>query len=89
MNTDIRIGDIVKHFKWEMLSDEEKKQNKYIYQIKAIATHTEDGCLLVIYQALYFPFEIYARPINLFCEEVDHIKYPDIRQKYRFEKFIL
>lgn len=79
-------GDIVRHFKFETLSDEEKRQNKYLYCIKNVAEHTETGEILVIYQALYSPFKIYARPLNMFYSRVDHNKYPNIKQKHRFEK---
>ena len=82
----MQFGDIVRHFKWETLSDEEKMQNKYLYCIKNIAEHTETGESLVIYQALYAPFKTYARPLKMFREEVDHNKYPHIKQKFRFEK---
>lgn len=81
----IDIGDIVRHFKWETISEEEKKQNKYLYCIRGFAEHTESKEKLVIYQAIYSPFETYARPFEMFFSEVDHDKYPDINQKYRFE----
>ena len=81
----MKIGDIVRHFKWETISEEERKQNKYLYCVKSLAEHTETGEGLVIYQAMYSPFKIYARPLEMFCEEVDHEKYPNIKQKYRFE----
>lgn len=82
-------GDIVKHFKYETLTDEEKVTNKYLYIIRGFATHTETGELLVIYQALYGDFETYARPAKMFLSEVDHMKYADIEQKYRFENAML
>ena len=82
----MKFGDIVRHFKWETLSDEEKHTNKYLYCIKEMAEHTETGEILVIYQAMYPPFKTYARPIEVFCEEVDHDKYPNIKQKFRFEE---
>lgn len=81
------IGDIVQHFKREILTQNEKDNSyKYLYQIVNLAKHTETGEAMVIYQALYSPFEVYARPLEMFISEVDHSKYPEIKQRYRLEK---
>lgn len=82
------VGDIVRHFKHELLSDEERKldPNMYMYRIIAFATHTETLESLVIYTSLSNGSDTYARPLRLFVSEVDHRKYPSIRQKYRLEK---
>ena len=80
---DILVGDIVQHFKREWVSPE---TSEYLYKVLAFAQHTETGERLVIYQAMYPPFKICARPYDMFMSEVDREKYPKIRQKYRFEK---
>lgn len=88
----LREGDIVQHFKREMIEDK-KHSMEYLYIIEAIATHTETGERLVVYRALYkneemgVHFNAFARPYDMFMSEVDHEKYPNIKQKYRFEKF--
>ena len=82
---DIQVGNIVQHFKREWVSPE---TSEYLYKVLAVAYHTENGEKLVIYQALYAPFKICARPYDMFMSEVDREKYPDIRQKYRFEKVV-
>jgi hypothetical protein len=94
MQKDSRLkpNDIVKHFKYETLTPEDAARNIYTYKVLMICQHTESKEDLVIYQALYsdekmgIHFGVYARPYDMFMSEVDHEKYPNIKQKYRFEK---
>ena len=85
MEKRFKPGDIVAHFKRETLSPEERQTNKYLYKIIGEAQHIETGEQLMIYMALYDDFGIYARPLDMFMSETDREKYPDIKQKYRFE----
>ena len=79
---DILVGDIVQHFKREWVSAD---TSEYLYKVLAFAQHTENGENLVIYQALYAPFKVCARPYSMFMSEVDREKYPDVVQKERFK----
>ena len=79
-------GDIVRHFKRERLTEGEKRTNRYLYRIVGPAVHSETREPLMVYQALYGDFGLYVRPAAMFSSEVDRKKYPEIRQRYRFEK---
>ena len=86
-------GDVVSHFKREKLSEEqlEKEPNMYLFEIIGTAKHTETDEELMIYRPLWNEeyakgVDYTARPMDMFVSEVDHEKYPEIKQKYRFEK---
>ena len=57
-----------------------------LYQIIALAEEERTGNMLVVYQGLYVPFKVYARPLSEFMERLDPVKYPNAAQEYRFER---
>ena len=69
---EIRQGQFYRHFKGGL------------YQVMAIATHSETKEKMVVYQALYGDYGIYVRSYDMFASEVDHEKYPQVKQAYRF-----
>ena len=79
MNRDIpKIGDVYRHFKGNC------------YMVIAVGHHSETKERMVVYYDISGKnstlFDPCIRPLEMFMSEVDHDKYPDVTQKYRFEK---
>ena len=78
-------GDILKHFKRELASEEDKKTNKHLYKVIDIAMHTETGEDMLVYQALYYPFKTFTRPLDMALRKVSKEDYPNVSQTYCLE----
>ena len=70
---ELKVNGIYKHFKGDY------------YIVLDVAIHSETKDKYVVYRGLYGENELYIRPIDMFLSEVDHNKYPNVKQKYRFE----
>ncbi len=70
---EVKIHGIYKHFKGNL------------YLVEDIIYHSETKEKMVAYRALYGDNRLWCRPYDSFISEVDHEKYPGVKQKYRFE----
>ena len=69
----VKVNGIYKHFKGDM------------YLVVAIAKDSDTLEDVVIYKGLYNGTPLWTRSIESFMAEVDHKKYPNVKQKYRFQ----
>ena len=73
MDRELKIHGIYKHFKGKL------------YLAEDIIYYSETGEKMVAYRALYGDNKLWCRPYDEFFSEVNHKKYPSVKQKYRFE----
>lgn len=79
MERKIKIGKKYRHFKGNLY-----KVLDIVYDSES--NNDEEYKKIVVYEALYGDYLHWARPYDMFISEVDHEKYPDVKQKYRFEE---
>ena len=70
---ELKINGIYKHFKGDS------------YLVVDVANDSETKRKFVVYRRLYGDGSLWIRPVEMFLSEVDHVKYPNVQQKYRFE----
>lgn len=70
---ELKIHGIYKHFKGDY------------YLVEDVANDSETKEKMVVYRRLYGDGGLWVRPLDMFLSEVDHEKYPDVKQEYRFE----
>lgn len=69
----VKIHGIYRHFKGNL------------YIVEDVAKDSETLKEKVVYRRLYSDNSLWVRDLDMFLSEVDHEKYPNVRQKYRFQ----
>ena len=70
---EIKIKGIYKHFKGDL------------YLVEDIAIDSETERPMIVYRALYGDTPLYVRDLEMFLSKIDKVKYPEVKQEYRFE----
>lgn len=70
---EVKVNRVYRHFKGDY------------YLVVDLARHSETGEDYVVYRKLYGDGGLWVRPLVMFLEPVDKVKYPDAKQTYRFE----
>lgn len=87
MEKRFEVGEIIQHFKRELVDLTREEATKYLYRVVGIARHSETMEEMMVYQALYGDRGLFVRPLEMFESKVDRKKYPKIKQVYRFEAY--
>ena len=70
---EIQLHRVYKHFKGDY------------YLVEDLARDSETDEEVVIYRKLYGDGSLWVRPLSMFLSEVDHERYPNVKQRFRFE----
>ena len=70
---ELKIKGIYKHFKGDY------------YLVEDVAYDSETKEEYVVYRRLYGDTSLWIRKKEMFLSKVDKVKYPDVKQEYRFE----
>ena len=70
---EIQLHRVYKHFKGDY------------YLVEDLAHDSETDEEVVIYRKLYGDGSLWVRPLSMFLSEVNHERYPNVKQRFRFE----
>ena len=84
MEDRMRSQEIAKAYSY-MVGKKYRHFKGTVYVVSGLAIHSETSEVMVIYKNLDNPLLIWCRPFKMFVSPVDREKYPDVKQRMRFE----
>lgn len=78
-------GEILEELRDSMVGRRYRHFKGRIYIVTDLAVNTESDEIMVIYKCFADPLVTWCRPLSVFTSDVDRIKYPNVKQKKRFE----
>ena len=82
----MKVQAEIRHIKDDMVGYLYRHFKGGLYIVTDIAVHSETEEPMVIYRSWHDPLLVWCRPLSMFLSEVDHEKYPDVKQLMRFKR---
>lgn len=86
MDNRMQVQGIIENLKGQMVGHKYRHFKGGIYEVIDLAVHSESEEPMIIYRNAENPNLVWCRPLDMFLSEVDHTKYPEVKQMLRFEK---
>lgn len=83
----LKEGAYIMYFEYQYCTETQKQHNKCIYKVMGKAQSTETGEMMAVYQEMCPPYKAFVRPVSMFRQKVDKVKYPDCIHHYQFVPF--
>lgn len=88
MDKRMKAQEDIQSLKQNMIGQKYRHFKGNYYVVLDIAIHSETAEAMIIYRSDEEPKNVWCRPLDMFLSKVDKKKYPEVEQKFRFERVI-
>lgn len=89
MDVRMKNQETAKEFREKLVGKRFKHFKGNIYKVIEVGIHSENAGCMVIYVSESDESLVWVRPLEMFLSDVDKLKYPDVKQKLRFEELTI